>query len=49
MSRAGWWVRILSPASGRLSIPLVEALTHGLAASAGPIVLIASVSSPVSL
>ncbi len=49
ISRAGRWVRILSSVSGRLSIPLVEASTHVLAASAGPIVLITSVSSPASL
>jgi hypothetical protein len=49
MSRAGRWVQILSSASGWLSILLVEASTHVLAASAGPIVLIASVSSPASL
>ncbi len=49
MSRTGWWVGIFFPAPGRLSILLTEATADVLTTDTGPVVLIASVSSPASL
>jgi hypothetical protein len=46
MSRTGRWVGIFFPAPGRFSILLIEASADVLAADAGPVVLVASVSSP---
>jgi hypothetical protein len=45
----GRWVGIFFPAPGRLPILLIEASADVLTAGTGPILLVASVSSPASL